>query len=113
MARRRKKILLLLLALVVGLGAALWFGTRGGRAEVKVTFLCFTNLPMILPYCSFAPEPSTYTQAVGVLLVTNLGSVPLRPIASRLLSVQSNRLPAFLLTPDGNPMYVFSLPGIL
>jgi hypothetical protein len=64
MTTRRRKLLIAAALLVVVAALVWWFGGAGGKVEVKLVFVGYTN---------FAPE-----NYLALVLATNTGTVPLR-----------------------------------
>jgi hypothetical protein len=67
------------LGLVVVVGAALWLGSRGGKAEVKIFVVGFTNEVVHVSPSATKQQGKWRTNALATVLVTNTGSVALSP----------------------------------
>jgi hypothetical protein len=110
MSRRRRKILIVCLALVVGIALATWFGSQGGRAEVKVVFLGFANLPKDGFIYSTGSGLLVTTQTMCLLLVTNAGSETLRRDSFRFQRESKTERPYFPKLGIGVDLFVGSIP---
>ena len=78
MTTRRRRIAGLILAFLVGAMAVSWFLSRGGKPDVKLVFLYYTNVPVIMASTNPNAPNSTSIWIKAQLLATNAGSVPLR-----------------------------------
>jgi len=78
MTTRRRRIAGIILAFLVGTMAVGWFGLRGGNPNVKLVFLRYTNVPVIMASTNPDFQYSTSIWIQALLLATNAGSVPVR-----------------------------------
>jgi hypothetical protein len=82
MVRRRRTILIACGVLAVVVGLAGWFGSRGGRAEVKIVFVGFTNDVFLAQVLGKDGQTEWETNLYAVILVTNTGTAALFPYDS-------------------------------